>query len=177
MTPCSCANTRVEQHSSLQRTTEFQYYNDRSALDNSSEGPKICNYSVVALDASIMAPCHSSTTGRAFISSWGIGSCWSHMVSCLLFIIKTNLWWATGNITQEGNFQKLQPPHNEEQSGFDLWTWQQEAKSLLNNFQTFKANRSTQNQKGIIPHRSIMSSFPIVILSCEQDLLAPAILQ
>lgn len=47
----------------------LQYYNDRSALDNSSEGPKICNYTAVAPDLSITALRDSPWKGNAFINT------------------------------------------------------------------------------------------------------------
>lgn len=147
----------------------FWYYNDGSALDNSSEGPKICNYSAVAPDPSIMALSDSPWEGNTTVSDrlwWALVVC----CCCLFRLRNTKIDTQQENNTEGRKFPKLQNfPTMRSQVFWPLT-------STLRSEHFPKHNQSILKQRKIIPQRNVMSRPLNVSLFCQHELLPPAIL-
>lgn len=148
---------------------EFLYYNDGSALDNSSEGPKICNYSAVAPDPSIMLS-DSPWKGSTFINtSVSDRKLWTLMFCCccLLWLRETKI----GYIRQQNITSYKIPPQ-----WWVKWPLTSTVGSRGVNEHFPKHNQSILQQRKIIPQRNLVSRPLNVSLFCQHKRLAPAVL-
>lgn len=151
---------------------EFQYYNDRSALDNSSEGPKICNYSTVAPDPSITAP--FAYKEAVPLSTQQLRSKTWLLFCCLLALC----WLRHRSDAQQGNNKPSEArifSHSEEPSVMS-WPLTSTVRNQRGNEQFPKHNQSFWKQRKMIPLRNLMSRFLNVSLFCEHKHWAPAVL-
>lgn len=155
----------------------FWYYNDGSALDNSSEGPKICNYSAIAPDPSIMALCDRPWKGSATqqYSDKLLGALVLCRCCCCCCLFRR--WKAKIDRQQENNkagkYSKLRNfPFIERLSVLtpDLCTAEPGRKHFP------KHNQSIVKQRKIIPRRNLMARLLNVSLFCQQEISPPTIL-